>query len=164
MGLLPLNICIVIDRLFGNDFKGNFHSNFLVEIESGIVVADFLNSFLNHDVLAVNVEAEFLKGFSNLNSVDRAEDSAGRTGLGTDGKANACERSCESFSIGFDFSELVSALTLVFGKHFKRRGSGDNGFAHGDKVVAAVARLHFHHIVFISEVGDILLKYNLHNS
>ena len=57
------------------------------------VVAYFLHS-LKADDLAVNVVTELLESLGNLDSVNRAEDSAGRRCLGTDGELNTFEGGC----------------------------------------------------------------------
>lgn len=110
-----------------------------MKLDSGGVVADFLDRFLDVDDFAVNIEAEFLESFCNLYVVDRTEDSAGCACLGADCKLDILELCCELFGIGFDFGEFVSALTLVFGEYFECRFGGDNSLTGGNEVVAAVA-------------------------
>ena len=56
-----------------------------MKFNGGGIFANFLDGF-DFDNLAVDVEAEFFEGFSNLNAVYRAEDSACGACLGTDGE------------------------------------------------------------------------------
>ncbi len=86
---------------------------------------------LDLDDLAVDIVTELFESFSDLESVDRAEDSAGRAGLGTDRELNAFESGGSSLSVGLDLSELVGALTLVFGEDLERAFGGDHSFALG---------------------------------
>lgn len=151
-------------RLFSDNFKGNLNDNFFVELNGCVVVSDFFDGFFDFDDLAVHVEAELFEGFCDLDCVDRAEDCAGGACFCADGELDILKGSSESFGVSFDFGELVGALTLILSEHFEGGFGSDHGFTLRDKVIAAITRLNFHNIVFISEVGDIFFKYDLHNS
>ena len=72
------------------------------------------------------------------------------------------ERSCESFCVGLDFSELVGTLALVFSENLESRGSGDNGFTIGNEVVAAVSVFYFYNVVLVSKAVDVFFEYDFH--
>lgn len=56
--------------LLGDDFEGNFNNNLLVELDGGVVFADFLDALFDFDELAVNVVAELLESLGDLEGVD----------------------------------------------------------------------------------------------
>ena len=135
-----------------------------MKFDDGVVFANFLHGLFEHDELAVDVETELLESLGDLDCVYRTEDSAGGACLGSDGEAYAFERFGGSFGIGLELCELVGTLALVLSKHFQRRFSGYYGLSEGNKVVAAVARLNFNHVVFVTEVVDVFLKNDFHKS
>ena len=77
--------------LLGDYLERNLDGHFLVELDGGAVLADFLDVVLDDDELAVYVVTELLECLGNLDSVDATEDCAGRAGLGTDGECYALE-------------------------------------------------------------------------
>ena len=74
-------------------------------------MSGFFDVVFENDDFTVNVVSEFLKSFSDLESVDRTEDGACCAGLCSDGEAYAFESGGESFSFSLDLCELVGALT-----------------------------------------------------
>ena len=150
--------------LFSYNFKWDFNWNFFVEVESSSVVTHFFDSVFNHDELAIDVVTEFFKSFSNLDSVHWTEDSASSANFSSNSECYAFQWSSKSFSISFDFSKLVSALTLIFGKNFKSWRSSNYSFALGDEVVTTIAAFYFYNIIFLTKIGNVFFKNNLHNS
>ena len=113
--------------LFGNDLEGDFYGDFFVKFDGGNVFANFFYGLLDFDELAVDVVAEFLEGFGNLDVVYRTENRACCRSLCADGELDALELCCEGFGVGLDFGEFVSALALVFCQNLKSRVAGDVG-------------------------------------
>lgn len=126
-------------------------------------MSGFFDVVFENDDFTVNVVSEFLKSFSDLESVDRTEDGACCAGLCSDGEAYAFESGGESFSFSLDLCELVGALTLVFCKNLQRRFGGDDSLSLRDEVVTAIPVLYFNYIVLVSKVGDVFFKNYLHN-
>ena len=111
-----------MSRLLSYYFKRNLYRYFLVETDSGIVLAHFLHALLEGDELAVHVVSQFLKSFGNLDAVDRAEDSAGRACLCSDGERDVFEGGSSGFSVGFELGELVGLLALVLSENLRADG------------------------------------------
>lgn len=105
---------------------------------------------------------ELLKSLSDLKSVDRTEDSAGRTCLSTDSELNALKSSCCLLGILLDLSDLVSALLLVFCKTFQCCCGSDDSLPLRNQVIAAITIFHFDNIVLITEFGYVFFKYDFH--
>lgn len=77
-----------------------------MKLDSCAVVANFFDRFLDVDDFAVNAETEFFESFSNLDAVDRAEDSACGACLGTDCELDVFELGCKFFGVGLDLASL----------------------------------------------------------
>ena len=149
-------------RLFSYNLESEFHRNFFVEVDFGGVVTCFFNRSYN-DNLAVNFDAFSVESFGDLNVVNRAEYGTCFAGFSSDFEVgDSLDLSCESFGIGFDFSEFVSALALVLGKDFKSRRRRNYGFELGDEVIATVTRLHFNDVVLVSKALYVFNQNNFH--
>ena len=112
-----------------------------MELDVSGVVANLLYRALDRDELAVHIVAELLESFSNLDIVDRTENSAGRAGLCADSERYALESCSGSLGVFQNLSELVGALLLVLGELLEGRGRGNDSLTLGDEIVAAVTRL-----------------------
>lgn len=150
------------EELFSHNFKFDIFSHFLMEFDSGGVNSDFFDGLFDVDDFAVYIMAEFLKSFSNLDCIHRAEYGAGGACLGADGEADSLEGCGGSFSVSFEFGNFVSALFLLFGELLEGSGRCYDTFSLRDEVVAAITIFYFNDIVFITEVGYIFFKYDFH--
>lgn len=138
--------------LFGNYLKGDSDLHFLVQLHHGLILANFLHSTLDADELAVDLMTLFGKCVGNLDRSDRTKDCAGRAHLGADSESHAFQCLGHCLGIGLDLGQLVSTLALVLGKHFQCRLAGDDSFALGNEVIAAVTVLHFYNIILVSKL------------
>ena len=129
-----------------------------METDDSFVNAHFLHRIFDFDYLSVYNMTKFFESFGNLDSVNRAEDSALRAGFSTDLELNAFEGCSGSFSISFNFFELVSALFLVFCPSLKSSFRCDNGLSLRDEIIAAVSVFYFDYVILIAETRNIFFK------
>ena len=74
--LFPLKRFLLLKRLFGNYSERHVYGNIAVKLDGSCVVAHFFDG-VERDEFAVHVVAELFESFCNLDSVYRAENSAG---------------------------------------------------------------------------------------
>ena len=84
---------------------------------------------LDVDDLAVDVEAELLEFFCNLQATDAAIDDACAACLSVEAQANCVQLLCESFCVCLDLSELDGLLLEFLGEDFLSAFAGDNALA-----------------------------------
>ena len=121
------------------------------------VIADFFDIVFYDNNFSVYCEALFLQSFGYLNAIYRAEYYARRACLSADSERKSFELLSESLSVGFDFSELVCTLFLVFGQYFPCRFACYDSLTGRDKVISAISVFYLYYIVFISEILKRLL-------
>ena len=82
-------------------------------------------------IFAVYLVAELQKSLCNADGVDRAENRAGSTRLGSYCQLDALESLSGSLGISLDFCNLVDTLFPVFGELLQGGFGSDDGFSCG---------------------------------
>ena len=134
-----------------------------MELHYSYIVANSLH-ILNHNLLAVDVEAQLLQLIGNLQRVYATVDDTRRANLCSNCQGNTSQLVGNGLSSLLNLGKLHGLLTQVLCQHLLSAFAGDNGLACRNKIVASVTRLNIHDIVLVTQADNIFFQNNFHKS
>ena len=134
---------------FSDHLDSDIGRNVAQEAYNGNMIAEGLDSF-EFDDTAVDVMTELCELFSNAGSVNRTVDIAVCGSLGSYSELNICKSSGCSLGFFVNFSDLVGALFLIFGKLLESGVRSDDCETLRNEVVATVTALDLDNIILIT--------------
>ena len=135
----------------------------LVALDFGFEFAELFD-LGNLDVLFVNLKAFLYQSVGNLGCGNGALKFAALANLHSHVNGLGCDLGGLGLSLGDVLGLFMSPLADGFLVLLESRRGADSGEALGNQIIESVTGLYFYHLSGIAEIGNIFLKYDLHNA